>query len=150
MKRINEFKGEYVFLSNFFNSSMEFRGVPYRNAESAYQSMKTDNIKERTSFSELTPMEAKKKGRKINLREDWEDIKLEIMYKVVKKKFSSNNFLKENLLLTEDAYLEEGNYWHDTFWGVCNRKGENHLGKILMKVREELKNEEEISNENKG
>ena len=42
-------------------------------------------------------------------------------------------------VINGEEYLEEGNTWHDTYWGVCNGKGKNKLGKILMQVREELK-----------
>ena len=59
----------------------------------------------------------------------------------MKQKFTKHKDLKEKLLATGDAYLEETNHWHDTFWGVCKGKGQNHLGKILMEVREELKRE---------
>ena len=62
------------------------------------------------------------------------------METLVREKFSHNKDLKEMLLETGDAIIEEGNDWNDTFWGVCNGKGENHLGKILMKIREELRN----------
>ena len=56
----------------------------------------------------------------------------------IREKFKDIN-LSELLIGTEDVELVESNNWNDTFWGVCNGKGKNHLGKILMEVREELK-----------
>ncbi len=49
--------------------------------------------------------------------------------------------LKQKLISTGNSILEEGNYWNDTFWGICKEKEENHLGKLLMKVREECNKE---------
>jgi hypothetical protein len=85
-----------------------------------------------------TPGESKKLGRRCPVREDWEEIKLSVMEELVRSKFS-NPKLSQKLLETNDKLLVEGNTWGDTFWGVCNGRGENHLGKILMKVRSELK-----------
>ena len=78
-------------------------------------------------------------GKNIYMRRDWNDIKDNIMYEICYNKFSQNELLKEKLINTGDALLIEGNTWHDTYWGMCNNKGQNKLGKILMRVREELK-----------
>lgn len=137
-KKIDTFDGENSFLSNFFFSPFVYKGIPYLNAEAAYQSMKTLDVNKRMFFSDSSPKLAKKFGRKLKIREDWEDVKLEVMLDIVRTKFR-NKDLKEKLLSTGDAYLEEGNYWNDTFWGVCNGVGKNHLGNILMLTREELK-----------
>jgi len=90
-----------------------------------------------------TPYLAKKRGRSVNIREDWEEVKVDIMRKGLKAKFTQNESLKQKLLKTGDAYLEEGNDWGDTFWGVDldTGKGQNHLGKMLMKLRDDLRNE---------
>ena len=88
----------------------------------------------------MAPNKAKAKGRNVILRSDWEQIKNKIMYEVCYAKFTQNPELKEKLLLTGDEELIEGNTWHDTYWGVCNRRGKNKLGKILMRIREELRN----------
>lgn len=87
----------------------------------------------------LTADESKHYCRTLPLRADWEDVKLDIMHEVVKAKFEQNEELKEKLLATGDAYLEEGNWWWDRYWGVYQGEGENHLGKILMRVRAELR-----------
>ena len=76
-------------------------------------------------------------GEKCSLRDDWEDIKLYVMYRIVRRKFLENHDLAEKLIKTE-GLIEEGNHWGDQFWGVCRGKGENHLGKILMQVRAEI------------
>ena len=74
------------------------------------------------------------------MRTDWEQIKVGVMKDLVLQKFTKHKELKEKLLATGDAYLEETNTWNDIFWGVCKGKGQNHLGKILMEVRKEIKN----------
>ena len=60
------------------------------------------------------------------------------MYEICKIKFTTNPNLAKRLLDTGDEELIEGNDWNDIFWGVCNGKGENNLGKILMRIRNEL------------
>jgi hypothetical protein len=85
-----------------------------------------------------TPGKAKREGRGVQLRSDWEDVKYDIMKELVKLKFITHAHLRKELLETGDKYLEETNSWHDHVWGVCQGKGLNWLGKILMEVREEL------------
>ena len=142
---INKFDGEYEFLSNFYECDVTYNGITYTNSEAAFHAQKTLDETERMQFSKLNPSQSKKIGRKINLRKDWENVKTNIMYEVCFAKFSQNKDLKEKLLNTGDAYLEEGTWWHDNCWGNCycdkckNIVGENRLGKILMRIREELK-----------
>jgi ribA/ribD-fused uncharacterized protein len=103
--------------------------------------MKTTSPKEQQKILRVkTPKDAKKvsKGFKF-IREDWKDVRLNIMYNLLWIKFN-NTELKEALLLTDGYELVEGNWWGDTFWGVCSGYGENYLGKLLMKIRSELKN----------
>jgi N-glycosidase YbiA len=134
------FFGEYRFLSNFHPSKVTYDGLDYSSVEHAYQAAKTLDPADRLSIREMQKCgEAKKFGQNVKLRPDWEQIKLSVMEELVKQKFKHKS-LKEKLLATGDAYLEETNYWSDSYWGVCNGKGENHLGKILMKVRDELVN----------
>lgn len=143
---IGEFKGKYYFLSNFYEAPVIWNGITYQNNEAAFQSAKI--LSSRECFADLDPSSAKKLGRKVQLRNDWEDVKDEVMYEICKAKFSQNSGLKRRLLETDNEYLEEGTTgWHDNIWGNCscekckNIPGENRLGKILMRVREELKNE---------
>lgn len=135
---IKEFRGKYYFLSNFFSAPIKFDGISYLNNEAAFQSMKCRNPKNRLFFSTLNPSHAKAAGRRADLRQDWEEVKDNIMYEIVKAKFKQNNELYMKLLQTEGCKLEEGNTWNDTYWGVCNGRGKNMLGKILMKVRDEF------------
>jgi ribA/ribD-fused uncharacterized protein len=86
----------------------------------------------------LHPGTVKKIGNKMSIRKDWNEKKLEIMNWAVREKFKDAK-LAEMLLDTGDEELVEGNTWNDTFWGVCEGKGHNHLGKILMCVRDELR-----------
>ena len=134
---INEFRGKYFFASNFSDSKITLNDIEFENAEAAFHSFK--DISRQKEFSNLDSSLAKRKGRHVTLRKDWEDIKDDIMYQVVKAKFSQNEDLLEKLLATENEELIEGNTWSDYYWGVCNGKGKNKLGKILMKVRDELK-----------
>lgn len=142
---INEFRGNYFFLSNFYDKPVTYGGITYANNEAAFQAQKVldDAIKQK--FTNLEPNEAKKLGRKVKLRPDWEEVKDDIMYQIVKAKFEQNPDLRRKLLATGNQELIEGNTWHDNHFGNCscpkcrNTKKENVLGKILMKVREELK-----------
>lgn len=138
MNKIDRFSGKYFFLSNFFESEMFFEGIPFLSAESAFQAQKCAISSEKIKFSNLGPSMAKKLGRAIALRKDWESVKCDIMYRVVREKFSQNKHLLSLLKETKDIPLEEGNTWNDKFWGTVNGVGENNLGLILMRVRSEL------------
>ena len=138
---IDSFRGQYFFLSNFCEVPVIYDGITYLNNEAAFQAQKTINKEERIDFSMLNPSQAKRMGRRVSLRPDWEEVKFDIMYEICKAKFTQNQSYKENLLKTGDAELIEGNDWGDKIWGQVNGIGENHLGKILMRIREELKNE---------
>ncbi len=135
---INEFRGEYFFLSNFYNAPVTYGGITYQNNETAFQAQKTLNENEKHKFSTLPPNVARRKGRKAKLRPDWEEVKDQIMYEICLAKFTQNEDLKEKLLNTNKEHLEEGNNWGDTYWGTVNGIGRNALGKILMHVRNEL------------
>jgi ribA/ribD-fused uncharacterized protein len=135
---IASFDGENDFLSNFFTCSIEHEGIWYTSTEAAFQAAKTLDMDERQKIARMNPGKAKRAGKKVALRPDWETIKLSVMEDLVRQKFVRHNDLKEKLLATGDATLIEGNWWKDTFWGVSGGVGENHLGKILMKVRNEL------------
>ncbi|MGX1195794.1 NADAR family protein [Metabacillus sp. SLBN-84] len=135
--KITEFRGEHYFLSNFFSAPVVFEGIRYENNEAAFQAQKQP---ERASeFSSLPPNEAKRLGRRVKLRPDWEVVKQDVMLGVVRAKFTQNAKLREKLIQTGDAELIEGNTWGDTYWGVCRGTGRNELGKILMMVRDDLK-----------
>ena len=137
MSVINSFDGEYDFLSNFYECPINWEGNLYQNSESIYQSYKTiDEVP--YDFTKTTGSQAKKISKTLNVRPDWNKIKLDLMYKICQEKFNQNPDIAQKLMNTGDAIHIEGNYWNDTYWGVCNGKGQNYLGKILMKIREEL------------
>lgn len=69
------------------------------------------------------------------LRPDWEKVKIPIMREIKVLQYFQNPEQIWKLMATGERPLIEGNKWHDTFWGVCNGKGENHLGKIQMEIR---------------
>lgn len=137
---INNFDGEYAFLSNFYECQVIFDGIVYQSSEAAFQAQKTLDLSERKRIATLTPGQSKKAGRKVVLRSDWESVKTKVMYEICKAKFMQNPDLKEKLLETGAEHLEEGNTWGDTFWGTMNGFGKNRLGCILMQIREELRN----------
>ncbi|MGN1018937.1 MAG: NADAR family protein [Aristaeellaceae bacterium] len=142
--KIDSFRGEYEFLSNFWEAPVTWGGLTYGSNEAAFQAQKCLTAEEREAFTRLSPAAAKKRGRRVQLRPDWEAVKVGIMEELVRAKFTQHDDLKQKLLATGDAVLEEGNTWHDTCWGVDARtgRGRNHLGRILMKIRQELQAEE--------
>ena len=139
--KIDSFQGPYRFLSNFWPAEIVFEDVTYPSVEHAYQAAKTLDIGERKRIANLpTASEAKKEGRKLTKRADWEQVKFHVMEECVRYKFTHHAELKAQLLATGQAELIEGNDWGDKIWGVYQGEGENRLGKILMKIREELRN----------
>lgn len=137
---INRFVGPHRFLSNFYPAIIVLDDKHYPTVEHAYQAAKTTNLTNRERIRSCqTPGFAKKLGSELTLRPNWIEIKRPIMHDLVWQKFSRHEHLGHMLILTGSEELIEGNTWGDIYWGVCNGKGENHLGKILMKVREELK-----------
>lgn len=137
MNIINAFRKEYFFLSNFYKCNVTYKGITYNSSEAAFQAQKCPA--RAREFSKLDASDAKAMGRHVTLRRDWEAVKDNVMYEIVKTKFTQNETLKERLLATGDSELVEGNDWNDKYWGVCNGVGKNMLGKILMSVRTELK-----------
>ena len=137
---IDRFDGEYAFLSNYSASPFRINYVLFPTMEHYFQANKADNQNDYLHIAYApTPGEAKRLGRKIQLRPNWEKIKDEVMLTGLRKKFADPE-LRSLLLATGDEELVEGNYWGDTYWGVCNGVGQNKLGKLLMQVREEIKN----------
>ena len=137
MNAIDKFEGEYRFLSNFYERQVTIDGLTFENTEAAFHSYKRPSRRE--EFVGLTAKEAKRLGRSVTLRDDWEEIKNNVMYAVCMAKFTQHEDLKQKLLATGDATLIEGNYWYDTYWGVCKGEGYNWLGIILMNIRDRLK-----------
>jgi len=133
----------YFFLSNFYIAPVWFEGDLFPSSECAYQAAKLKPGFFRMNFQKYTPGESKKKikiflaqGDNLYTPEEWDRKKYDIMSQIVFSKFYHNTDIRQALLQTGDAYLEETNYWGDVYWGVCRGKGENKLGEILMKIRE--------------
>lgn len=147
---ISEFRGKYGFLSNFHSCAVEFEGLTFNSSEAAFQATKIHyedtekTLKAREAFVDVTASESKKMGRHCDLREDWEQVKDNIMTEIIRDKFNRNTELKDKLLETGDSILIEGTKWHDNYWGNCvcskckNTAGKNKLGSIIMQVRTEL------------
>lgn len=136
---VKEFQGDHRWLSNFYPCTVVLDGVTYPSIENAYQAAKTTNQDERIAFRECKPGQAKRAGRSVTVRPDWDCIKLDVMAELTKQKYKHKN-LRSMLLSTGEQYIQEGNRWGDTFWGVClkTNKGENNLGRIIMMVREHI------------
>ena len=145
---INGFDAEYTFLSNFYGCSVVYRGLKFLNTEAAFQAAKCLNEAEAREFCFLPPNQAKRLGRRVTLRPDWEAVKYDIMLEIVRCKFTQNVELQAKLLATGDEELVEGNWWHDNTWGNCScdrcidKEGKNWLGNILMQVRDEIRKKE--------
>ena len=141
---INKFDGKYAFLSNCVESKISFEGLTYPTVEHAFQAAKSLSEEEQAAISiAKTPGIAKRLGRKVVLRPDWEEVKIEVMRQCLAKKFEHPD-LYAKLLATGDEELVEGNHWHDNFWGVCSceqcqSQGLNYLGKLLVELRSELR-----------
>ncbi len=135
---INSFNGEYAFLSNFYPALITYKNINYPTSEHAFQAAKTLDAEKRQMIAILdTPGKAKRAGRKLEIRPDWESVKLYVMLEILRIKFS-NSDLACKLISTGQKFLAEGNNWNDTFWGVCSGKGKNQLGRLLMRVRAEI------------
>ena len=153
---ISSFRGEYEYLSNFYIcGGIWLDGIEYPCVENAYQASKiiitgdteeTNRQRIRLGFTKIKPGQAKRLGRTVEIRKDWEDVKLNIMRDLVKQKFTKNLDLKKKLIQTGEEYIQEGNYWHDNYWGVCECDkcktilSLNMLGNILIDTRKELLN----------
>jgi ribA/ribD-fused uncharacterized protein len=144
--RIDDFRGNYHFLSNFEPAEVMLDGIKFPTVEHAYQAAKTLEQQERQQIlGASTPGLARKMGRKLIQRPDWPEIKVRVMQDLVSQKFNGHPDLVKLLLATGDIELVEGNTWHDNFWGDCRCSkcatvaGQNWLGRILMEVRERLR-----------
>jgi len=136
---IDSFSGDFRWLSNFAPAPVMLDGVEYPTTEHAYQAAKTTDDAEREAVRQCaTPGRAKRMGREITMRFDWDDVKEAVMLDLTRQKYALPEY-RERLLATGEREIVEGNTWGDTFWGVCNGVGKNKLGRILMQVRDEIR-----------
>lgn len=133
------FDGEYRWLSNFYHLQypIDYAGITFKTAENMYQAMKCVRIEDVRYISYLSPGQAKRVGKLVEIDPLFEDNKVAIMDHILRIKFNQPKF-KSLLLSTGNRYIEETNTWGDTFWGVCNGVGENNLGKLIMNIRAEM------------
>ncbi len=138
MQPITRFNGGFFWLSNFARCEVMLDGQTYQSVEHAYQAAKSLDPEYRKKIKTMTAGEAKRAGRRTKLRLGWEGDKLDVMEGLLRQKFNISGF-REDLIATGDAELIEGNDWGDVYWGKCHGQGANHLGRLIMKIRDELK-----------
>lgn len=146
---INSFTGYYSFLSNFYEGPyLEFRGFRFKTGEHMFNALKTLSPNQAHFVMEAeTPGEAKKRGRRVTLRDNWDDVeRFKAMRYTVAAKFLGTPLGQALVDHTGDSTLIEGNTWHDNVWGdcrcgrqACQAEGQNHLGKLLMELRDDLR-----------
>ncbi len=136
---IDDFCGKYAFLSNFFVSRYNIGTFSFLSAEHAYQAYKASSMRDFDLIRlAKTPRAAKRTSRLVQVRSDWNEIKVAVMQRALQHKFVNNDDLRHRLLDTGDCVLIEKNRWGDKFWGVSQGKGSNVLGILLMRLRTEL------------
>lgn len=143
--KVSTFFGPNRFLSNFYPAPFTWDNIHWPTSEHAYQAAKFTDPRTRVFVSQLPSPQAAKAYGKGKGPTNWKEISVGIMYEICKAKFTQNTDLRKRLIATGDGELEEGNTWHDNFWGICppnSGQGRNELGKILMKLREEFNNEQ--------
>lgn len=148
MKEIRFYKefGEYGYLATYSNYGFFKDGVFWKTSEHYYQAQKfmDSDTKIRIQNAE-TPKIASTIGRdrKLNLRSDWEEVKQDVMFDAVYYKFKQNRDILQKLLDTGNARIVEATV-KENYWGCGpNNDGQNNYGKILIKVREKLRTEQE-------
>lgn len=138
---ITSFKGSYGFLSNFAPVVITYKGLEFPSTENAYQASKGISLEHAVQCQNVTPGVSKALGKLCTLRDDFDDIKVDIMMEINLQKYMHDEYALQ-LVHTGYRKLIEGNWWHDNFWGDCycdkckDIPGQNNLGIILMKIRD--------------
>jgi len=140
--RFNSKTTEYVWLSNMYMTVFtDKNNFTWRGVESYFQAHKCHCEDDFYNIMKMDCFSARKYGRSIQMRDDWHEIKLRVMTDAIRLKFIHEEFLKQKLLDTSGEDLEEYAPWDTkgSYWGIdAHGCGDNHTGKILMKVRGEL------------
>ncbi len=148
-KEIKGFFGKFRFLSNFGPAKVFLDGEEYSSVENAYQAAKYKK-ELRDTFRTCSALEAVEFVKENPIGqyslEEWNNIKLETMKNLLLQKFDKEQNPQNYSQLKETAskYLEETNYWGDTYWGVSKTNanedgvGKNNLGKLLMEIRDSI------------
>ena len=127
-------RNEYFFLSNMYPCEVTYNRHTFQSSEAAFQAQKDPSRV--SEFEGLTGKESKRLGRQVKMRPDWDLVKFGIMEDILRVKFSDPELAKK-LKAVEEPIVEE-NTWHDTYWGVCDGRGQNNLGKLLTKIKNDL------------
>ena len=125
---------KYGFMSNMYGYGMKWEGEIYSCSETVYQMMKCEREEDKVKFKKLNGFEAKRLGRRIKMRSNWNEIKVDMMREILKAKFKDENLMRR--LKDIDEEIVEDNYWNDRYWGVCRGVGKNMLGKLLTEIKE--------------
>src|SRR5882672_9384511 len=115
-ENIKGFFEEYRWLSNYHICLVMWKEIMFKSSEAAYQAAKSLDPREWIRFSHMSAGTSKIEGRKIDIRPDWNEVKDQIMLDICLDKFLRNENLRQKLLDTGDRYLEETNWWNDTYW----------------------------------
>lgn len=141
---ITSFRGTWRFLSNFYPAPLALWGKEWPTSEHAYQAAKIlDGEQQEKIRLAPTPGRAKRLGRQIEMRPDWDEVKFDLMREVLRAKFA-DPVLAAKLVATYDRILVEGNTWGDRIWGMTQDAatgrwtGRNMLGRLLMELRREM------------
>lgn len=140
-KEVSAFRGPYAVFSNFSPAEVEYDGLKFPTVENAFQAAKSLTSLGRQEFVHVSPSDAKKLGRRIRMRLDWDEVKVDIMRSLLLQKFCFGSHNLYTLQQTGSAAITEGNTWHDNFWGACtcqrcaSRVKQNMMGKLLMEIR---------------
>lgn len=146
---ITTFRGEYGFLSNFYVTPVTFRGILYASSEHAYMSAKSDDPQWKAYCinPNISASDVKANSKYIRYVDNWHLKKIPVMKECLESKFE-NLTLRAKLLATGDQNIQEGNYHKDIFWGidlnVNPNIGENHLGRLLMELRKEIREQDKM------
>lgn len=129
-----KFRNQYYFLSNMCPCDIQWEGRIFKCSETIYQMEKCKNDADKKKFYALDGFQAKRFGRRFTIRDDWLKIRDNRMFEILLQKFSDKELM--NKLIAVEGDIVEDNYWNDTYWGKCNGKGLNKLGKMLMEIRD--------------
>ena len=135
---IDKFKDDFAFLGNRFRCLFTWEGIQYKSAEAAFLSSMCEDEAERKVYAQCSIQKAVLKAKEQTPYPGWEEARLDIMETILKAKFEQNPDLMKKLLETGNSILINGNSKQETFWGIdlYSWEGENHLGKIIMKIRD--------------
>ena len=142
-KQIFFYEQEFYVFSNFSSFKLDWGGYLWMTSEHAYHSEKfydhpdiIEQLKETRSAHEAMKLAYANKDK---YRNDWDDVKLKIMKEILRAKVEQHSYVRKKLLESGDKELIE-NSWRDSYWGWGpNKDGANHLGKLWMEVRDEIR-----------